>query len=326
MIWRRKYHAPCCCVFKIVVLCVKRRCVLYCSRARMRLRSPLCNYSVEAFHNDVPGCVGKKTSRKTREIHSFSMTFSSDDFLCLEGYFQKKVHPNPWSYLIVIKICLRFMFHNLVYHDTPRIWWTHIWLWPCLTVKGPFYGIHLYSPTLQTQRCSPSWSENVCTGTDSLYAPIASIICLKSTCQKPRNYQQLASSVQFENQLASSMYSVGFILPGSRSTVGFITRDFHVLISRQHSQTNRRGLYTLFLTSKSRCVQKISSVDALLTTQNVLSWSGRFGGGHTGWSQLQLASSVSPLWIHLGQRWLNWSWLIVPAWQHQAIIWNNVHV
>ena len=74
----------------------------------------------------------------------------------------KKVHPNPWSYLIVIKICLRFMFHNLVYHDTPRIWWTHIWLWPCLTVKGPFYGIHLYSPTLQTQRCSPSWSENVC--------------------------------------------------------------------------------------------------------------------------------------------------------------------
>ena len=137
----------------------------------------------------------------------------------------------------------------------------------------------------------------VYTGTDSLYAPIASIICLKSICQKPRNYQQLASSVQFENQLASSMYSVGFILPGSRSTVGFITRDFHVLISPQHSQTNRRGLYTLFLTSKSRCVQKISSVDALLTTQNVLSWSGRFGGGHTGWSQLQLASSVAPLCI-----------------------------
>ena len=43
--------------------------------------------------------------------------------------------------------------------------------------------------------------------------------------------------------------------------------------------------------------KKISSVDALLITQNVLSWSGRFGGGHIGWSQLQLASSVSPLWI-----------------------------
>ena len=111
----------------------------------------------------------------------------------------------------------------------------------------------------------------------------------------PRNYQQLAPSVQFENQLASSLYSVGFILPGYWSTIGFITRDFHALISRQHSQTNRRGLYTLFLTSKSRCMQKISSVDALLSTKNVLSRSGRFGGGHTGWSQLQLASSVSPL-------------------------------
>ena len=129
----------------------------------------------------------------------------------------------------------------------------------------------------------------------------------------PRNYQQLAPSVQFENQLASSLYSVGFILPGSRSTVGFITRDFHALISRHHSQTNRRGLYTLFLTSKSPCMQKISSVNALLSTQNVLSRSGRFGG-HTGWSQLQLASSVSPLWnkyhcilikFH-GSSFLNW--------------------
>ena len=113
---------------------------------------------------------------------------------------------------------------------------------------------------------------------------------------KPLNYQQLASSAQFDNQLASSLYSVGFILPGSWSTVGFITRDFHALISGQHSQTNRRRLHTLFLTSKSRCMPKIISVDALLTAQNVLSWSGRFGGGHTGWSQLQLASSVSPLW------------------------------
>ena len=96
MIWRRcKYNAPCCCVFKIVVVCVKRRCLLYCSQARMRLRSPLCNYSVEALHNDVPGCVGMKTSRKTREIRSFSMTFSSDDFLCLEGYFQKRCILTP---------------------------------------------------------------------------------------------------------------------------------------------------------------------------------------------------------------------------------------
>ena len=94
----------------------------------------------------------------------------------------------------------------------------------------------------------------MCTGIDSLYSPIASIICLKSTCLlKPRNYQQLHQPVR---------ESVGFIpvlswllLPGSRSTVGFIICDFHALISRQHSQTNRRGLHTLFLTSKSRCVQ-----------------------------------------------------------------------
>ena len=98
-------------------------------------------------------------------------------------------------------------------------------------------------------------------------------------------------------QLASSYANAPQQLASSPSTVGFITRDFHALISRQYSQTNRRGLHTLFLASKSRCMQKISSVDALFTAQNVLSWSGRFGGGHTGWSQLQLASSVSPLWL-----------------------------
>ena len=36
-----------------------------------------------------------------------------------------------------------------------------------------------------------------------------------------------------------------------------------------------------------------------------MSWSGRFGGGHTGWSQLQLASSVSPLWEYSNE----WQWL-----------------
>ena len=98
------------------------------------------------------------------------------------------------------------------------------------------------------------------------------------------------------NQLASSYANAPQQLASSRSTVGFITHDFHALISQQHSQANRRGLHKLFITSKSRCMQKFRSVDALLTIQNVLSWSGRFGGCHTGWSQLQLASSVSPLW------------------------------
>ena len=97
------------------------------------------------------------------------------------------------------------------------------------------------------------------------------------------------------SQLASFYANAPQQLATSPSTFGFITRDFHALISRQYSQTHRRGLHTMFLASKSRCMQKISSVDALLTAQNVLSWSGRFGGGHTGWSQLQLASSVSPL-------------------------------
>ena len=114
------------------------------------------------------------------------------------------------------------------------------------------------------------------------------LICFEARCKCGVGF--------IHTQLASSYANAPQQLASSRSRVGFITRDFHALISRQHSQTNRRGLYTLFLTSKSRCMQKISSVDALLSTQNVLSRSGRFGGGHTGWSQLQLASSVSPLW------------------------------
>ena len=57
-------------------------------------------------------------------------------------------------------------------------------------------------------------------------------------------------------QLASSHANAPQKLASSPSTVGFITRNFHALISRQPSQTNRRGLYTLFLTSKSRCMQK----------------------------------------------------------------------
>ena len=115
---------------------------------------------------------------------------------------------------------------------------------------------------------------------------------------KPRNYQRLVSSAQFENQLVSSLYSVGFFLPGSRSTVGVITRDLQALISRKHWQTNRRGLHTMFLTWKYRCRQKISSVDALLIIHNVLSWSGRFGGGHTGWSQLQSHHCEFLFWFY----------------------------
>ena len=47
-------------------LCVLRgEFVLYCSQARMTLRSPFRNYSVEAFYNDVPECVGMKNVKYT---------------------------------------------------------------------------------------------------------------------------------------------------------------------------------------------------------------------------------------------------------------------
>ena len=58
------------------------------------------------------------------------------------------------------------------------------------------------------------------------------------------------------NQLVSSYANAPKQLALSPGIVGFITRDFHALISRQHSQANRRGLHTFFLTSKSRWMQK----------------------------------------------------------------------
>ena len=154
---------------------------------------------------------------------------------------------------------------------------------------------------------------------------------------KTRNYKQMASSVQFENQLASSLCP---ILSRSRNTVGFITvhycdviyiyimntiasqitsltivyltvnsgtdqrkhqssaslafvrgihrrpvnsphkgpvtrkmfpfddviMDFHLQVFRQHYQTNRCDLYTLFTASKTPGMQIISFADVVLTT------------------------------------------------------------
>ena len=133
-----KYYALCCCVFKIVVLYVKRWFVLYCSRARVRLSSPFRYYLVESLYNDVPECIGMKTFRKAREIHSFSMTFSSDAFLFLEGYFNKRCILT--CKVILSYSCLGFMLYNLVYHDTPRIWWTHIWLCPIAQGTNLWYS------------------------------------------------------------------------------------------------------------------------------------------------------------------------------------------
>ena len=136
----------------------------------------------------------------------------------------------------------------------------------------------------------------MCADGDNILSPIACIICLKSTSGNRGIISSwLHHWVPLENQFASSSYSVGFILPRSRSTVGFIIRELHPLIFRQRSQIMRCGLCTLFLTSKTLCMQRISFVNVLLPTEIVLSWSGRFGGGHIGWSPLQLTSSVSPL-------------------------------
>ena len=118
-------------------------------------------------------------------------------------------------------------------------------------------------------------------------------ISSQSLCFKSRRW----CGIDFiHTQLASSYANATRQMASSPNKVGFITRDFHPLIFRQRSKTMCCGLYTLFLTSKPLCMQIISFVDVLLATQIVLSRSGRFGCGHIGWSQLQLASSVSSVW------------------------------
>ena len=85
-------------------------------------------------------------------------------------------------------------------------------------------------------------------------------------------------------QWASSCANVSRQL--ASSPMGFIICNFLLSISQQHFQTNWCGLY-MSPTSKTLCMQQISFVDVLFTTQIVLSRSGHFSGGHTGWNQLQ---------------------------------------
>ena len=177
---RCKYYALCCSVFTIVVMHVKRRFVLYCSRARMRLRSR--NYSVEAFYNDVPECVEMKTFRKTREIHSFSVTISSDTFLCLEGYFHKKVPPNPEVILSYSKHALDLCFitsYTMIRPESDE----HIFdcgllsVW-CLIARGAIlWYLSTFANLTHQRRCNPSWSENLCA-----HVPIAYIHPLPAHC------------------------------------------------------------------------------------------------------------------------------------------------
>ena len=139
--------------------------MLCCSRARMRLRSPFRNYSVEAFYNDVPECVGMKTSRKTREIHSFSMTFSSHDFLGLQGYIHKRCILTPEVILSLSKHALDLCFitsHTMIRAESDE----HISDCGLLSVSCPIAQfmvfIYIYSPTLNTQRFNPSCDQITC--------------------------------------------------------------------------------------------------------------------------------------------------------------------
>ena len=78
---------------------------------------PLSKLIVPAFK-----MISVKTFWKTREIYNFCMTFSWNAFLCLEGYFHKRRTLTPEIILSYSKHALDlFMFHNLVYCDTPRI-------------------------------------------------------------------------------------------------------------------------------------------------------------------------------------------------------------
>ena len=91
-------------------------------------------------------------SSKAREIHSFAMTFSSDDFLRAES----EEHISDCGLLSV----------SCSIAQGTNLWYSSI-----------------YSPTLHTQRFNPSWSGNLCVQVPIAYnAPIASVIYLKSTC------------------------------------------------------------------------------------------------------------------------------------------------
>ena len=107
MIWRHcQYYALCCCVFKIVLLYVKRRFVLYCSRARMTLRNPFVIIQLKPFIMMFLNVSGWKPLEKNREILNFSMTLSSDASFCLEGYFHKRCIPAPEDILLYRKHAL----------------------------------------------------------------------------------------------------------------------------------------------------------------------------------------------------------------------------
>ena len=144
-----------------------------------------------------------KTFRKTRKIHNFSMTFSSNASLCLEGYFHKRWIPAPEGISSYRKHALDLCFvtsYSMIRNESgEHISDCGLLSMSCPKPKGPLYGIYQYSPTLHTQRCNPSWSENLCVQVPIAYIQPGSTISWLHPCT------QLASSYSDpEAQLASS--------------------------------------------------------------------------------------------------------------------------
>ena len=145
--------------------------------------------------------LGWKPLEKKREIHNFSITFSSDASFCLEGYFMKGI-------LLYRKHALDLCFVTSYSMIRPECG-EHIsdcglLSMSCPIAQGAILWYILYSPTFHTQRCNPSWSEHLC-----VQVPMAYIHPLR------------AESVSRAPAKATELSAVGFISP-VRESVGFI--------------------------------------------------------------------------------------------------------
>ena len=162
----------------MVLLYVKRRFVLYCSRARMTLRYPFVIIQLKPFIMMSLNVLGCKPLEKS-EIHNFSMTLSSDASLCLEGYFHKRCIPAPDDILLYRKhaldLCFITSYSMVRTESSEHISDCGLLLMSRPIAQGTSLWYILYSPTFHTQRCNPSWSEQLC-----VQVPIADIHPLRA--------------------------------------------------------------------------------------------------------------------------------------------------
>ena len=148
------------------------------------------------------------------------MICSSDVFLCLEGLFHKRRITDPvLSYCKhALDLCLLTSYSmTRSESDCGRLLSVL-----CAIAQGTilwYNDIYIHRP--YTHKDATLANQRTCV---HRYRNLSVNHCKHNLSQehllKPWNYQQLASSVQFENHLASPLYSVGFILPGSRSPNG----------------------------------------------------------------------------------------------------------